>query len=374
MDFAWTPEQYALSQKIEHAISTQLIPVPPVFRSAWRVCGEIGLLGLSIPHEYGGLGLNALSSACALETFGRTCSDMGLVFAVSAHLLACAMPLATYGCPTLKTQVLPHLCSGEWIAANAITEQEAGSDVFAMKTQARPGDANYLLNGRKSFVTNGPLADLFVIYAVTQPRHGYLGISTFAVKRETPGLTASPPFQKMGLATAQAGTLDLEDCQVSADALLGRPGQGAEIFQYSMQWERTCLFAAYLGMLDRQLQQTIDHARTRRQFGRSLAQNQAVSHRIVEMKLRLESARWLIYRACWLLDQGASATLEISLAKLAVSQAAIASSLDALHLHGATGYTAEAGLETMLRDSISTAIFSGSTEIQRDLIARELGL
>src|SRR5205823_6103544 len=224
------------------------------------------------------------------------------------------------------------------------------------------------------YVSNGPIADLLIMYASTNPAHGYLGITAFIVKKNAPGLTVSEPFSKMGLTSTPACQVYLDECRVPASNRLGREGQGAQIFKRSMQWERSCLFASYLGKMERQLEQATTYAKTRHQFGKSIAKNQAIAHRLANMKLRLEAARLLLYRACWLFDQGKDALLDISLAKLAISEAAIQGGLDAIQIHGAPGFGRDFGIERMLRDAIPSTIFSGTSEMQRDIIASELGL
>jgi alkylation response protein AidB-like acyl-CoA dehydrogenase len=231
-----------------------------------------------------------------------------------------------------------------------------------------------VLNGTKTYVTNGPVADVIVAYAVTNPKHGYLGISAFAVESTTPGVIRGQPFQKMGLHGATIGQIYFQDCRVPAASLLGKEGGGAAVFNGSMRWERACLFALYLGAMEDELAATIDHARSRKQGGKSIAKYQAVSHRIVEMKLRLEAARLLLYRACWSSDSGMNAELDIFLSKLAVSEAAVRSAMDAVRIHGGLGVISEVGIESYLRDAIPGLIFSGTSEVQRDLVATRLGL
>jgi alkylation response protein AidB-like acyl-CoA dehydrogenase len=299
---------------------------------------------------------------------------MGLVFSVGAHLFAATMPIVEFGQPELQEELLPKLVSGTAIGANAITEAGAGSDAFALATRARAVDDGYVLDGSKLYVTNGPVADVFVVYATENPKLGYLGISAFAVEATRAGVSVGRPLRKMGLTRSPMSEVYFSECKLPSRNLLGKPGQGAAVFQASMRWERACLFAAYVGMLERQLEQSVDHARERRQGGRAIGRYQAVSHRLVDMKLRLESSRLLLYRACWLLDRGDDAEAAISLSKLAISEAARQSSLDAIQLHGGMGYLSEPQIECMLRDSIPTTIFSGTSEVQRDLIARELGL
>jgi alkylation response protein AidB-like acyl-CoA dehydrogenase len=382
MDFQWNPEQ---ERRYNAALEFARDKVTPLFggdsnrakpfhREAWDCCGQGGLLGLSLPAAFGGQGLDALTTARVVEGFGKGCPHAGLLFAASAHLYAVAMPILEHGSDDLKQRYLPKLASGEWIGANAITEENAGSDVFALKTEARPDGEFFVLNGAKSFVTNGPVCDVIVTYALTSPSSGYLGISGFVVDRTTPGVEVGSEFLKIGLDSAKASQITFRDCRVPKSQLLGPEGAGARVFTSSMRWERACLFALYVGMMDRQLEETISYVRKRKQFGKALGRHQAMAHRIADMKLRLESARLLLYRACWTMDRGEDATLEVCLSKLAVSEAAVASSIDAIQLHGAHGVYSEDGVERMLRDSIPCTLFSGTSEIQRDLIARELGL
>ncbi|MGW7820218.1 acyl-CoA dehydrogenase family protein [Streptomyces puniciscabiei] len=346
---------------------------PESVRMTWKDAAGIGLTGLCVPEEYGGAGLGALDTALALEAFGRSCSDMGLVFGVAAHLLSCAVPILEFGTETAK-QLLLGMAAGDLVAGNAMTEDEAGSDIGRIRTTAtRQGDG-YLLEGEKSFVSNAPIADVFVTYAVTDPSAGFLGLSAFAVPRELRGVVVGPPLPKAGLRGCLAARVRFDGCLVPAGHLIGAEGSGAAVFQHSMAWERGVLFAGYLGLMERQLDECVARVTSRRQFGRRIADFQAVSHRIARMRQRLEGARLLLYRACWLLDKGRTDVRAIAMAKNAVSEASIANSLDAVQLFGSAGYLVGAGIEEQLRDCLPTTIFSGTTEIQLELIARESGL
>lgn len=381
MEFSWTKEQQELYNNILLFSKTELnnnigqrekehfFPL-----NEWKLCGKMGLLGLSVPDSYGGIGLNTLTTARVLEAFGYGCQDTGLVFSASAHLFACLMPIVEYGQHKLKQEILPKLSSGEWIGANAITESESGSDVFSMRTKATQQGDYYVLSGTKTYVTNGPVADIFLIYATTNPAYGHMGITGFVVDKQTKGLTVGKAFEKMGLTTSPICPIYLDDCRVPSENIIGSEGQGAEIFKKSMQWERSCLFAGYIGAMQRQLDLVVNYAKERKQFRKPIGKNQAISHRIANMKLRLESARLLLYRACWLMDQGKDAVLEVSMAKLAISEAAIDSGLDAIQIFGGNGFMTENHIERELRNAIPSTIFSGTSEIQRDLIANKLGL
>lgn len=378
MEFGWTGEQ---RDRYEHTVTAVREAFPPgessdeyFSRKDWRRLGELGLLGASVPARYGGGGFGALDTARLVEALGRGCADTGLVFAASAHLFACAMPVADFGTEELRQRVLPGLCSGELVAGNAMTEDGAGSDVGRLTVTASRAPGGWLINGEKSFVSNGPAADVYVTYATTEPQAGPFSTTAFLVDRDAPGLTTGEPFGKMGLWQCPAGGVRFVDCFVPDERVLGEPGQGGVIFQRSMGWERACLFAGYLGLADRIIEECVAHARRRRQFGRPLSRFQAVSHRIAEMKLRTESARMLLYRACWEMDRGRPATLAIALSKLAVSEGVLSSALDAVRVFGGRGYRSEDRIEAALRDSVPSVLFSGTSDIQREIIAKELGL
>lgn len=376
MDFSWSREQDEYYSQVLTGTRSAFSTIPDQFwaRTQWQQCGAMQLPGLSVPQCYGGRGYDALTTARVIEAFGRGSEDLGLVFSVAAHLFACVMPIVEHADESVKCAFLPGLCDGTLIGANAITEEQAGSDVFALTTRATLDEEVYLLNGQKSYVSNGPVADLFVVYAMTNSTHGYFGITAFVVERNTPGLVIGEPFRKSGLVSTPACQISFESCRVPVANRLGREGQGAVIFTQSMQWERACLFAAYIGQMERQLERSLAYARERRQFGKPLGKHQAVAHRLAAMKIRLESSRLLLYRACWSFAQGRHADLDIALAKLAVSEAAIMSGLDAVHIHGSLGIDSDYGIERMLSDALPSTIFSGTSEMQFDSIARELGL
>ncbi|HEX6355330.1 acyl-CoA dehydrogenase family protein [Actinophytocola sp.] len=380
MDFDLTREQRRRGEELDAAVRERLGDSRPstsdeqVTRERWRVAAELGLTGLCLPAGLGGQGLGALDTALCLETFGRACPDTGLVFGVAAHLLACAVAIRDFATPELAARLLPGLADGSLVAANAITEDEAGSDVASLTAKAVPDGDGYLLTGEKSFASNAPIADLFVTYAVTEPAAGFLGTSGFVVGRDLPGVHIGPPMAKMGLHGCPAGRLTMSGTPVPATHLLGEPGQGGAIFQHSMGWERACLFAIYLGLMAEQLDRCVRHARSRRQFGRRIGEYQAVAHSISAMRLRLESARLLLYRACRHMDQGRADVTEISLAKVAVSEAAVANGLAAMQVFGGSGYLTETGIEAQLRDALPSRVFSGTNEIHLSIVARGTGL
>nr|AHA12087.1 acyl-CoA dehydrogenase [Streptomyces sp. CNH287] len=379
MEFDWTAVQQdrylTTLRAVRDAFPTDRPdPHRPFSRQDWSTLARLGLLGSCVSDKYGGQALGALDTARQFEALGEGCADTGLVFAASAHLFACAVPLSEFGSDGLKSRYLPGLCDGSAVAGNAMTEAESGSDVSRLRVTATEVPEGYLLNGEKSFVSNGPAADVFVTYATTDPDSGHLGQTAFVVPADARGVRSGELFDKMGLRSCPAGTVTFTDCLVPADHVLGVPGMGATIFQQSMGWERACLFAGYVGMMARLVDRCVEHARTRRQSGRRLADFQAVSHRIVDMKMRLESARLLLYRACWEMDRGSPARLSVALSKLAASEGALASALDAVRVFGGQGYLAGSGIESAVRNAMPGVLFSGTSEIQKELVAKELGL
>lgn len=343
------------------------------FRRRWRLAGAQGLVGGAVPLEYGGSGLNAVTSSVVMEALGYGTEDTGFAFSVAAHLFASAMPIVEFGTEEQKREWLPALCSGERIAAHGITEPEAGSDALNLRTRAeRKGDA-YVLQGSKCFTTNAPVADTFVVQAATEPNGGFFGLTAFIVEAGTPGLSVGPVYDKVGLRGSPTADVHFDACVVPARQMLGAEGSGASVFSASMKWERVCLFAIYLGAMRRILESTIEYAGEREQFGSPIGGFQAVSHRIVDMTVRLESARLLLYKAAWQLARGSQDEIAPALAKLAVSEAAVQLGLDAVQVRGGLGIV-EGEAETFLRDALPARVFSGTSEIQKNNIARALGL
>ena len=383
MDFAPTEQQVYWHDESIRFAEAELLPDLDLdgrderrefWREGWERCGRFGLQGLPIPVEFGGRGLGLPETIAAMEGLGYACPDGGLIFAINASLWTVAIPILRYGTDLQKRRFLPDLAAGRIVGANGASEPDAGSDIYAMQTRAERTSDGWLLNGRKIWVTSGPVADLFVCYAATSPERGILGLSAFIVPSTTAGFRVVREIPKMGVRTVPMGEIAFEDCHLPAEALLGREGRGAEVFQGSMEWERGSILAGSLGTMRRQLERCIAHARRRKQSGRPIGQFQAVSHRIVGMKLRLETCRPLVYRIGWLKERGDDATMEAALAKLHVSECLVQNSLDAVQVFGALGYTTAAGLERDLRDGVGSLIYSGTSDIQRNIIARELGL
>jgi len=379
MNFELTPEQQTLQQAaIEFArreLNGNMIErdAQQIFsHDGWKKCAAFGVQGMPIPKKYGGREADPITTIAAMEGLGYGGSDRGLLFSINAHMWTNSIPLLKYGTTEQKKKYLPGLCDGSVIGANGASEPTAGSDIFSMQTRVRKDRSDYVLNGRKIFVTNAPVADLFAIYATLDPQLGAAGICAFIVEKETRGLSVGKKKDKMGLRTALMAELLLEDCRVPGTALLGREGRGVEVFNCSMAWERACILATCLGTMRRQIERCIEHARRRKQFGQAIGKFQSVANRIVDMKLRYETARLLTYKVGWLMQNNKSADMDAAMAKLYVSECFVKSCLDAIQLHGGAGFLTELDLEREMRDSVGSTLYSGTSEIQRNIIARGL--
>jgi hypothetical protein len=284
------------------------------------------------------------------------------------------MPVIAFAEPAVRERLLPRLMDGSAVGAHAMSEPDSGSNSYALRTRAvRDGDG-YVLNGTKTFVSNGPVADVFVIFATVNPARGLWGVTAFLAARDTPGLRLSPPIHKMGLSTSPMCEVILEDCRIPAADRLGKEGQGHAIFNHSMGWERSCILASQLGAMEHQLDTCLRYAKDREQFGRPIGDFQLVASRLVDMKLRLETSRLLLYRTAWKHAEGEDITMDAAMVKLYLSECAVQSALDAIQVHGGYGYMTEFGVERDLRDAVGGTLYSGTSEIQRLLIARALGL
>ena len=382
MDFSLTPDQEVLREEIIRFARKELNENvverdrdQTFSHQLWLKCGEMGIQGLPVPREYGGSEMDALSSAIALEALGYGCNDGGLVFSVCAHLLSCVIPVWKFGNDSQKNRYLPSLCNGHLIGVHAMTEAGSGSDAFSLQTKAEADGTGFRINGTKMFISNGPIADLVIVFAVTDPaKRFYGGISAFLVEKGTQGFRSSQKFEKMGLRTSPLGELVFEDVYVSSDAVLGGVGAGTTIFNHAMDWERVCLFAAQLGTMERLLEKSVEYARTRTQFGQPIGKFQSISHRIADLKVALEAARLLTYRAAWRLDRVKNVSLDAAMAKLFVSESLVEAGLSTIQIYGGYGFMTEYEVERALRDAVGSTIYSGTSEMQRTIIARWLGL
>jgi alkylation response protein AidB-like acyl-CoA dehydrogenase len=343
-------------------------------RELWKKCSDFGIQGSGFPEQYGGNNADILSTMLLMEGLGYGCKDSGLIFAINGQMWTVQMPILRFGSDSQKNKYLPKLCSGEWIGAHGMTEPDSGSDAFSLRTSARLEGNYYILNGTKTFSTSASVADVFVVFATVDKRKGFMGVTAFIVERDFSGFRVSGDIGKMGLRTAPFAELILEDCKVPVESRLGKEGNGAAIFDDAIEWERSCILASLLGGMERQLEGCIKYAKERKQFGKPIGKYQSVANKIVDMKVRMETSRLILYKVAWMKKAHGKATMEAAIAKLYLSESWVRSCLDAIQIHGGYGYTTEYEMERDLRDSIGSTLYSGTSEIQRNIIARYLGL
>ena len=381
MDFSWTEDQLVFKKAVidfaQKELNRDMIERDrqgSFSRELWKKCAEFGIQGLPFPEVYGGADADILTTMLTMEGLGYACRDNGLVFGINAQMWSVQMPIFTFGTQAQKERYLPALCRGELIGAHGMTEPDTGSDAYHLRTRAERQDGGYLLNGSKMFVTNAPVADLAVVFATVDSSKGMWGITGFIVEKGTPGFFISRDIEKMGLRTSPMGELVLQDCYIPEENRLGPEGAGSRIFNHSMEWERSCILASHLGAMEHQLETCIQYARDRVQYNQPIGKFQSVANRIVDMKVRLETARLLLYKVAWLKKSGQSAVMEAAMAKLYLSECFVQSGLDAVRTLGGYGYMTEFEVERDLRDAIGGIIYSVTSDIQRNIIARLLGL
>jgi alkylation response protein AidB-like acyl-CoA dehydrogenase len=284
------------------------------------------------------------------------------------------MPILRFGSDAQKEKYLPRLCSGEWIGAHGMTEPDSGSDAFSLNTTAERNGDHYVLSGAKTFSTSASLANLFLVFANVDKHKGFMGVTAFLIEKDFPGLKVGKDIDKMGLRTAPFGEIILDECIVPVENRLGQEGNGAAIFDDAIEWERSCILASLIGNMERQLKTCVRYAKERKQFGKPIGKYQSVANKIVDMKVRLETARLILYKVAWMKKAHGKATMEAAIAKLYISESWVKTCLDAVQIHGGYGYTTEYELERDLRDAIGSTLYSGTSEIQRNIIARLLRL
>jgi alkylation response protein AidB-like acyl-CoA dehydrogenase len=347
---------------------------PRGFAAGWRAAASAGLFGLGVSRRYGGRPARFRDVLSALTRFSQACPDNGLSLAAAVHLLTCVKPVDRFGTERLRRLVLPRLARGRWVGGQAVTEPEAGSDAFSLVTRCERRGGVYVLNGEKTLVTNAPSADLLLVYAASRPGAGAWGLNAFAVPTSARGFVPGRRLKTLGLASAAVGEFRLKDCRVPAEYRLGREGAGAVVFQTAMDWERAGVAALAVGAMERELRICVEYARRRRQFGRPVGKFQAVSHRLAGMKVRLEAARGLVRAAGEALDRSGRAGAETAAAKLFATEARLASAVDALRVHGGRGYVEGSGVPADVRDALGGVLYSGTSDILRNIIGRWLGL
>jgi alkylation response protein AidB-like acyl-CoA dehydrogenase len=334
----------------------------------WPKLSALGFLGMLIPERYGGAGLGPLAMTVALEELNRACASTGVT--VSVHNSLAGGPIVRYGSDPQKEKYLPRLAAGEIIGAYALSEPTCGSDAAALRTTAvRSGD-HYLLNGRKAWITSGAAAGLIIVFATVDPARGAKGITTFLVEPGFGGFSVGKKEKKMGIRGSQTVELILEDVRVPAENRLGGEGEGFRIALETLDGGRIGIAAQAVGIARASLEASLKYSSERKQFGRPIAEYQAIQWKIADMAMEIDAARLLTYRAAWLREQGRPHTAEAAMAKLFASEAANRAATQAVQVHGGAGYCAEYPVERYFRDAKITEIYEGTSEIQRVVISR----
>lgn len=377
MTFEYTAEQIQLRKTVREFAETEIGPhvlewdeAQEFPSEAIRKCGALGYLGVLFPEELGGAHLSYIDYAIIVEELSRVDPSVGLI--VAAHNSLCTNHIYTAGSAEQKRRYIPKLASGEWLGCWSLTEPEAGSDAAGTRTAAVwDGDA-WVVNGGKTFTTNAHHAQVCVAMAVTDRSAAQRGISAFIFEAGTPGFRAGKKENKLGMRASSTGEVLFENCRLPASQLLGRPGEGFVDSLRILDGGRISIAALSVGLAQGAYDAALHYAKQRKQFGRSIAEFQAIQHKLVDMATSIEAARLLTFRAAWMKDQGRRVTKESAMAKLFASEAAVRAADEALQIHGGYGFIKDYPVEKFYRDVKLCTIGEGTSEIQRLVIARQL--
>ena len=336
----------------------------------WRKMGDLGLLGITIPEQYGGSAMGYLAHAIAMEEISRASASVGLSY--GAHSNLCLNQIKLNGSEAQRNQYLPRLCSGEHIGALAMSEPGAGSDVVSMRLRAERQGDEFVLNGNKMWITNGPDADVYVIYAKTDPEAGSKGITAFIIERDTPGFSRAPKLDKLGMRGSNTCELVFEDCRIPAAAILGQEGAGVRVLMSGLDYERAVLSAGPVGILQACLDVVLPYVHEREQFGQAIGEFQLIQGKLADMYARCSASRAYLYAVCAALDRGEQSRKDAAAVILYTAEAATQSALDAIQLLGGNGYINDYPTGRLLRDAKLYEIGAGTSEIRRMLVGREL--
>jgi len=373
MDFSLSQDDLLLQQSVRDFVEEQANTcwqeidrtdeLPPRLIDGAR---ELGLFGLSIPAEYGGLGLSVAQKALVHEMLGR--GPWGLASFISVHTGIGCVGILRFGSKAQKDHYLPRMAKGEWLGSFALTEPGAGSDAGALQARAERRGDSYVLNGRKTFITNAPLAHQYFLFARTEA-----GICAFIVDQESPGLSIGSVFDTLGHQGSRISEIVLEDCRIPATALVGEEGKGFDYAKRTLAEGRTTLAARCVGAGQKALELALEYAEDRKTFGKPLAEHQSIAFRLAQLSARIEAARLLVYRSAWLLDRGQAAIRESSTAKLVAAENAWQTVDDAMQIFGGNGYVrGEYMIERIWRDVRVARVYDGSSEVQQIVIAQRL--
>ncbi len=343
------------------------------WRSAWHTAAQAGLLKLLMPKEIGGAAQSAEQFVRTMRDFGELCTDNGFTMGLNSHVWTVQQPLVRFGSAHQKARYLPDLCNGRSIGAFALTEESSGSDALSVSTQADKRDNGYVLNGSKTYIGMAPVCDLAIVFATTAPEKKSWGISAFIVEASDRGFKRGGEQDKTGLKTLPMGTLIFEDCWIPEDRRIGPEGSGAQLFQAVLDWERAFILAPHVGAMNRQLNDCVAFARKRQSFGKPIIEHQSVANRIADMSVRLETSRLLLEQAARTYDTGASLTSLAAICNLHLSEAFLASSIDAVRTFGGAGYLGRSQASLDVNDALGGVIYSGTSDVQRQIISKLAG-
>jgi acyl-CoA dehydrogenase len=343
-------------------------------RELYQRCGELGFLGLKYPEEYGGQGGDHVHQAVWVEELSRNGASGGVAAGLGAHAEIATPPIFTFGTEEQKQRWLVPAIRGEKVAALGITEPGAGSDVASLNTFARRVDGGYVVNGAKTFITNGVRADVLVCAVKTTEEGGHGGISFLILEREMPGYEVTRKLEKMGWHSSDTGELAFTDVEVPAENLLGEENGGFKLIMANFQWERLTMALGAVGAMQRLIEVAVDYAKERNAFGRPIGKFQVIRHKVAEMATKMEIARALTYNSLRLFAEGHDATREVTASKLYSQRAVLEVADECLQIHGGYGYMKEYGVERAVRDARLGPIGGGTDEIMQEILGRQLGL
>lgn len=377
MDFGLTDEQQQYLKSLGEFLAAEIAPHAAEMdrsetfrRENLTALARFGYTGLNFPEKYGGTGADLLTTTLAGLELSRACASTAL--SVGASLALCGYPILKHGTDEQRERYLPKLISGEWIGALALTESGAGSDLAAIKTRAEPSGASYVINGSKTYITNGPIADLILVFVVTAPDQGRRGHSLVLVESDRPGLTRGRKLEKMGVRGSPTSELFFEDCTVPSSNLLGQENAGFPVLMECLAYDRIGMATFCLGIAKASLDEALAYATTRKAFGAVIAAFEEISFKLAEMKAEIDAAELMILQAAWMHDQGRDVTTEASAAKLYASEVAKRAADYAVQIHGGAGYFRDYRVERLYRDARLCEIGEGTSEIQRMIIARDI--
>lgn len=375
MNFQLTEEQEMLRKMVRDFAINEVEPTAAerdeeerFDREIFDKMAELGLTGIPWPEEYGGIGADFVSYCIAVEELSRVCASTGVT--LSAHLSLASWPIYKYGTEEQKKTFLQLLATGEALGAYALSEPGAGSDVAAMKTVAKKDGDDYVLNGNKVWITNGGVADLYIVFAKTDPAANHKGISAFIVEKGTEGFTFGKKEKKLGIRSSPTTELIFENCRIPKENLLGEEGEGFKIAMTTLDGGRNGIAAQAVGIAQGALEASINYAKEREQFGKPIAETQGISFKLADMATEVEAARLLTYQAAWLESNGKPYGKESAMSKLFAGDAAMRITVEAVQIFGGYGYTKDYPVERYMRDAKITQIYEGTQEVQRLVIGR----